>query len=140
MTRAQSRGLYADSSTHGKRYEEFFSLAGGEVRVGYASPRLLKTLPVTERHALKGRVVLALTANPYYAVQGIRPGASLPTAAKVLHTGAVFPVGLNDWYMAPNGSSTTVLKVRDGTIQEIGIADISLPTRQAQRTFITSFS
>jgi hypothetical protein len=140
MTRAQSSGLYADSSTHGKRYEEFFSLTGGEVRVGYASPRLLNTLPVTERNALQGRVVLALTANPFYAMRGIRPGASLPTAVKALHTGTVFHVGLNDWYMAPDGSSTTVLKVRDGTIQEIGIADISLTTRQAQRTFITSFS
>ena len=140
MTRAQSRGLYPDPSSHGKLYEEFFSLAGGEVRVGYASPRLLKTLPATERHALRGRVVLALTANPYYSVRGIRPGTSLRTAAKVLHPSAVFHVGLNDWYIAHDGSSTTVLKVRDATIQEIGVAGIPLTTRRAERGFITSFS
>jgi len=87
--------------------------------------------PLLSANALQGRVVLALTANPFYAMRGIRPGASLPTAVKALHTGTVFHVGLNDWYMAPDGSSTTVLKVRDGTIQEIGIADISLTTRQS---------
>jgi sugar lactone lactonase YvrE len=140
MTRAQARGLYPDASAQGKRYEEFFSLAGGKVRVGYASPRLLKTLPATERRALTGRVVLALTANPYYSVRGIRPGTSLRTAAKVLHPSAVFHVGLNDWYMAHDGSSTTVLKVRAGTIQEIGVAGIPLTTRRAERAFITSFS
>ena len=141
MTRAQSRRLYADSSSHGKRSEEFFSLAGGEVRVGYASPRLLKTLSSTERHALQGRVVLALTANPYYALRGVRPEARRQTAAKTLHTGAVFHVGQNDWYMAPDGASTAVLKVRHGIVQEIGIADAALThTRRAQRTFITSFS
>jgi NHL repeat len=141
MTRAQSRQRYSHSSSHDKRYEEFFSLTGGEVRVGYTSPRLLNTLSSPERDALHGRVVLALTANPYYALRGIRAGASLHIAAQTLHTGAAIHVGLNDWYMAPDGASTAVLKVRDGTIQEIGIADASLThTRRAQHSFITSFS
>ena len=141
MTRAQSLRLYVDSSSHGKRYEEFFPLAGGKVRVGYASPRLLKTLSSSDRHALQDQVVLALTANPYYALRGVRPGASLLTAAQTLHTGAVFHVGLNDWYMAPDGVSTAVLKVRHGVVEEVGIAPATLTqTRQAQRTFITSFS
>ena len=86
-------------------------------------------------------MVLALTANPYYALRGIRAGAGLRIAAQTLHTGAAIHVGLNDWYMAPDGASTAVLKVRDGTIQEIGIADASLThTRRAQHSFITSFS
>jgi len=43
--------------------------------------------------------------------------------------------------MAPDGVSTAVLKVRHGVVEEVGIAPATLTqTRQAQRTFITSFS
>jgi hypothetical protein len=49
-------------------------------------------------------------------------------------------VGLNDWYMAANGSSTAVVKVRGGTIGEIGIASLALTrTHSTQLTFIKSF-
>jgi sugar lactone lactonase YvrE len=141
MTRAQSLRQYTHGSTHDKRFEEFFSLTGGEVRVGYPSLRLLKSLPSAQRDTLAGRVVLALTANPYYSLRGIRPGDSLRTIAKTLRTGAAIHVGRNDWYMTPDGASTAVLKVRHGTVEEIGIADATLThTRQAQRTFITSIS
>ena len=141
MTRAQSRRPYADSSSQGKRYEEFFSLAGGKVRVGYASPRLLRTLLPDERHAVQGRVVLALTANRYYALRGVRAGARLGAATSVLHPSAVFHIGLNDWYMAPDGVSTAVLKVRHGVVEEVGIAPATLlATRHAQRALLTSFS
>jgi len=141
MTRAQARRRYAPSTSHYQRYEDVFSLAGGEVLVGYPSPRLLTTLSSAQRDALQGRVVLALTANPYYAVRGIRPGARLRTAAKTLHTGAAIHAGQDDWCMTPDGASTTVLEVRYGTVQEIGIADATLThTRRAQRAFITSFS
>ena len=141
MTRAQSLRMYADGSSQGRRYWDFFCLAGGKVRVAYASPRLLKTLPSSQRHTFRGRVALALTANPYYALHGVRAGASLRSAASALHTGAVFHVGLNDWYMAPDGVTTVILKVRLGIVQEIGIADATLThTRGAERAFITSFS
>ena len=141
MTRAQSLRMYADGSSQGRRYWDFFCLAGGKVRVAYASPQLLKTLSSSQRHAFRGRVALALTANPYYALHGIRAGDSLRSAASALHTGAAFHVGLNDWYMAPDGVTTVILKVRHGIVQEIGIADATLThTRRAERAFITSFS
>jgi hypothetical protein len=53
----------------------------------------------------------------------------------------VIRVGLNDWYMAPDGSVTAVLKVRDDIVEEIGVAPAALTaTRTAQRMFVTSFS
>ena len=85
--------------------------------------------------------MLLLTANPFYALDGVRPGESLRAAAKTLHTGPVIRVGLNDWYMAPNGSTTAIIKVRGGIVKEIGTATKMItqgPT--AQLTFITSFS
>jgi hypothetical protein len=52
-----------------------------------------------------------------------------------------FHIGLNTWYLTPNGSSTGVLKTRHGIVQEIGIADKQLTTnRQLQRAFVSSFS
>jgi 6-phosphogluconolactonase (cycloisomerase 2 family) len=84
MTRAQADQAYTLSSRHGKRYEDFFSLTPLGVRVGYASDALLNTLTPSERRGLRGTVVLALTANPYYALAGIRPGSSLAAAQRTL--------------------------------------------------------
>jgi hypothetical protein len=105
MTRAQARQQYTHSSTRDRRYEDCFSLTGGAACVGCGSPSLLRTLSSRRRHTLQGRVVLAVTANPYYALRGIRPGVSLRTAAKKLHIGPAIHVGLNDWYMARSGAA-----------------------------------
>jgi len=141
MTRAQAMSKYATSSTRGKRFEDFFCVSPMGVRVGYASNVLLRKLTSSQRNSVRGRVVLALTANRFYALDGVHPGASLQAAAKTLHTAAVMRVGVNDWYLAANGSSTAVIKVRDGIVDEIGIATKMVTQgRTAQRKFITSFS
>ncbi len=141
MTRRQARKAFTHSSNRGKRFEDFFCLTPIGVRVGYASDRLRKTLSPGERKRVRGRVVLALTANGFYALRGVRPGATLAVAARTLRTGAPFHIGVNFWYMARNGTSTAVLKVRHGIVQEVGIADARLThSKKAQRAFITSFS
>ena len=54
---------------------------------------------------------------------------------------APFKIGVNAWYMAPNGISTAVLKARGGIIEEIGIAVKALTTgRAAQLVFLKSFN
>jgi hypothetical protein len=102
---------------------DFFCLAGSGIRAGYR----------------RGRVVLALSANRVYALDGIRPGARLRTARR-LRLGAPFRIGLNSWYLTPGRAVRGVLKVRHGTIEEVGIADGGQvgPRRQARR-FLTSF-
>ena len=140
MTRAQARRAYTHSSNRGRRYEDFFCLVPVGVRVGYASPKLLHTLPRHQRAALNGRVVWASTSDIYYAVRGVRPRTTVTAARKSLRLGKPFHVGLNYWYLAPNGSSTAVLKVRRGTVEEIGIGDRQLTrTRKADRSFLRSF-
>jgi hypothetical protein len=140
-TRTQTRRAFTRSSDRGKRFEDFFCLTPIGVRVGYASNTLLKTLSPGARRKVAGRVVLALTANAFYALHGVRPGATLAAAHTALGTGAPFHVGLNYWYTADNGSTTAVLKVRRGIVQEIGIANATLTHgRAAQRAFIKSFS
>jgi hypothetical protein len=140
MTRARARAQFLRYSTMGRRYMDFFCLSRNGIRVGYPSRRLLAAQSRTERRRVQGRIVLALTASPYYALRGVRPGARLVTVARRLGTGRGFHVGLNWWYLAPNGASTGVLKVRHGMIEEIGVADRRLTSdRSAAWRFLTSF-
>jgi hypothetical protein len=140
MTRAQARRAYEQNSTRGTRYEEFFCLADSGIRVGFASPKLLRTLPRRMRERFAGRVVWISTSNRRYEIHGIRPGARLATAAKRLKLEGPFHIGLNYWYLAPNGTSTAVLKGRHGIVEEIGIGDRPLTHNPRSRlTFLTSF-
>jgi hypothetical protein len=141
MTRTQARKAYKTSSNRGKKYQDFFCLTPRGVRVGYASPALLKTLPRGERKRLADRVIWASTAYAFYSLDGVRPGATVLAAGKLLKLTGPFHIGLNFWYLAPNGSSTGVLKVRGGIVEEIGIGDKSLTKgHRAQTAFLTSFS
>jgi hypothetical protein len=141
MTRAQAHHAFTHSSNRGKRYEDFFCLTPVGTRVGYASPRLLAGLPARERHTVSGRVVWISTSNPIYAIDGIRPGATLTAAQAAIHLDAPLVIGRNTWYLGPAGPVTAVLKVRDALVQEIGIANPSLTrTAAGRRTLMHSFS
>jgi hypothetical protein len=141
MTKAQARRAFTHSSSRGKRYQDFFCLTPIGIRVGYASPKSVKILPANSRGKLAGRVIWISTSSAFYAVKGIRPGATIAAGSKALKVGKVFRIGLNDWYFAPAGSATAILKVRHGLVEEIGLAEQQLTkSRTAQRTFLTSFS
>jgi hypothetical protein len=136
-TRAAAERVDGDRSTHGKKYFEFFCLTPSGVTVGYNSPKLDKAT-----HTSAGeRVVLILTANPAYAIHGIRAGASVKAASKKLKLGKPIAIGAERWYLATDGSVTATFVARHGIIDEVGIAERKLTvTRTAQRTFLTSFS
>lgn len=124
FTRAQTRRRFARGSTRGRRDMDFFCPARRGIRVGY----------------IQGRAVLVLTANPHYALHGVRPDTRLARAARRLHISHPFHVGRNTWYLTANGPSRGVLKVRRGVIEEIGIAPARLvKTRAAARRFLRSF-
>ncbi len=137
MTLVQARGAYRLNSTWSKPNQDFFCLSPVGVRVEYASSAMLRRLPAGARRALLGRVVLALSANTHYVLDGVRHGATLPAARRALGAGNLFHIGLNWWYFAPHGSWTAVLKVRHGIVAEVGIANGRLTrTRKAQLAFI----
>jgi Putative Ig domain len=140
MTGTQARRAYTHSSTRGFQYEDFFCLTPRGVRVGYASPKLLKTLSKAQARKLNGRVIWASTSSEHYSINGIRPSATITAAAKELHTGKPFHIGLDYWYLASGPTSTYVLKVRANLVEEIGIGAKALTQgRKAQRAFLTSF-
>lgn len=121
-------------------YTDNFCLAPGfGIRVGYASARLLG--PTAKLARTTRRVVLALTANSFYSVAGVRPGMRLATAAQQLRLGKVIHLGPNYWYVIPAGNAANdVLKIRHGVVQEVGVANEHLTTnRTAQLRLLANF-
>jgi uncharacterized repeat protein (TIGR01451 family) len=140
MTRARARKTMPRFNITTNEFDNFCLYGGWGIRTGYPSGQLLRSISTAGRAAVSGRVVLALTANPYYVLRGVRPGETQYAATKALRFGRAMHVGLNYWYMVPNGSATAVLKVHGGIVQEIGIADGKLTkSDKARVTFINSF-
>jgi hypothetical protein len=140
MSRSQAHQAFSKSSRRGFKDKEFFCLTPHGVRVGYASQKLIGSLSRSEQRKLQSSVVWISTDNARYAVKGIRAGATLAAAKRALPHGFYFRVGKNNWYLAPAGAATGVLKVRHNLVEEIGIADKQLTTsHKADRTLMTSF-
>ena len=139
-TRAQSRRAYTHSSNRGRKFQDFFCLTPIGVRVGYASTKLLDFLPRSQRHKYSSRVVWASTSDVHFSIKTIRPGATVKAARKHLKLSKPYFVGRNTWYLAPNGKSRAIFKVRRGRIEEIGIADNALTrTPKQDRFFLRTF-
>jgi hypothetical protein len=141
-TRAKARQAARLINVQFFGFDDFCLKGGPGIRVGYPSSKLLRSVARGLRAKIAGKVVIALTANRFYALDGVRPGARVGRVARRLHISAkrFFAVGLNDWYLVPGGAALGVLKVRGGVIQEIGIADQRLLRSHKARTrFFTSF-
>lgn len=141
ITRARARHTLHRYQVTANDFDNFCLYAGWGIRVGYPSARLLRSFSAPARTPRSARIVLALTANPFYALDGVRPGAALSAVAARLRVGRRFHIGSNFWYLAPGASARGVLKVRGGIIQEVGIASLALTagTRTDQRAFLSSF-
>ena len=140
INRSQARQLFSHHSGRGRQFEDFFCLTPIGVRVGYASPLLLKTLTAKEQRELKGKVVWASTSNPHYSLDRIAAGASLAYAKRTLGGGRTFHIGHNYWYVVRKSSYTVVLKVRHGVVEEVGIADNLLTgTKHQEAVLMHSF-
>jgi putative CocE/NonD family hydrolase len=140
MTRTRARRAFVSSSAHGHKYMEFYCLTPLGIRVGFPSPQVLTLVASKQRARTRGTVVIALTANRHYALQGVRPHTRLATVARSLKVGQPFHVGKNFWYLTPGTRNRGVLKVVHGQIQEVGIAPAALlRTRAAGRRFFRGF-
>jgi hypothetical protein len=140
MTRTQARRRFTRVALRGRRYMDFFCPSRQGIRVGYASPRVLRRLPCRARTGYRGRAVLILTADKHFALRGVHPDTRLARVARRLHIGRGYSVGRNTWYLFADGRSRGVFKVRRGTIEEIGIASPTLTrTRRADFFFLRSF-
>ncbi len=120
-TKGAARSALRDYKVIGYGFDNFCLYGGWGIRAAYKSQR----------------IVLLLTANPFYEVEGVTPGLPVALAARHLRLGKVFPVGANDWYSAHGSASNYLFKVRRGIIQEIGIANKrDTNTRAEQKSFL----
>lgn len=141
MTRAQARREFRRVSVRGRRYMDFFCTGDNGIRVAYASPKLVATVPARLRARLRGRVILILTSSRHYALRGVAPGTRLAKVARRLHASRPYRVGLNTWYLTADGALRGVLKVGHGVIEEIGITDATFGQSRREATrFFRSFS
>jgi hypothetical protein len=122
-------------------FTEFCLYAGFGIRAATPSTKLLHKLPRKRRAAVTGRLVIALTPNRYYALDGILPGSEIRAVPKKLHLEKPFVIGKNTWYLVPGKSAIGLLKVRQGEIFEIGLANKRLigGSRKSQKFFLQSF-
>jgi hypothetical protein len=136
-TRAAARKALKHFHAQSPSIDDFCLFGGWGIRVGYPSSKLLATFRASKK--LTGRIVLALTANIHYNVNGVTQGSTVKQASKKLKLGKVHHIGKNDWYVTTNGRY--VLKVRKGVIQEIGPANTAFTrSYKAQTVFLNSFS
>jgi hypothetical protein len=139
MSRAKARKALRRYTADPNQLDDFCLYAGFGIRVGYPSAQLLGALSRTQRSQVSGKIVLALTANPFYSLDGARPGMALKAVAKRLKLGKVFRIAGDDWYIAPGKRANGILKVRAGIVQEVGLADKQLTNgRQAQARLLDS--
>jgi hypothetical protein len=140
MSRARARRARAPDTATPHGFDSFCLFGGWGISAGYGSRRLARTVPATERTAVAGRIVLALTSNRFYALQKARPGGAFRSVAHRVHAHNPLHIGAADWYFVGAGPARGVLKVSDGTIEEIGLANPLLTTtRGAERRLIKAF-
>jgi hypothetical protein len=142
MTRGQTRRRLRRFVVQRYGFDDFCLRAGWGIRAGYASSKLARSLPRRLARRVRGRTVELLTANRFYAVDGVRPGMKLARVSRKLRIRlrSYYAVGLNDWYLVPGRSAYGVLKVRYGVVLEVGVADKrAIHGRKGPLRFFTSF-
>jgi hypothetical protein len=140
-TRKQTHRAYTHSSSRGKGYETFFCLTPIGVRVGYASPALLNTLSVHLDRRVAGHVIWASTSSRDYSVHGHPSRRDRHRRRPTAHVDRTVSHWLELLVSCADGSSTAVLKVQHGIVEETGIGDKQLAKgRTVQLDFLKSFS
>lgn len=136
MTIKQAQAVLPVHHSMARGWEDFCLTPSPGIRVNFPSRKLLSELSPSERAAVTGKIDVALTANKHYAVKDVTHGTKLAVAISKLGLGPVDVVGLNDWYLAPDGPADVIVKVRHGTVLEIGLANKQLSA--SPQAFLTS--
>jgi hypothetical protein len=143
MTRAQAERALPQSTKHATKSEERFCLTPAGLTVGFASSKVLATLPVRER-ARYGttKVVWISTTSAKYTLAGVRPGTKLTAATRRrLKLGKAVTIEHDRWYLAPHGSVTAILGTHAGSVTTIAIALRQLArTHTAQRALLRAIA
>jgi len=139
-TRTSARSTLTRYRVMGNGFDDFCLRGGPGIRVGYPTKALLRHRSRRQRSELSGRIVLAMTANRFYALDGIRPGSGLSAALRKLgrHARPIFRSSYR-WYVFPRRGVSLVIKAGHGKVLEVGLANVSLMRNHAQqRSFLAT--
>lgn len=140
VTQEQARQSLPDFDQIGYGFDDFCLIGGFGIRAGYPSANLLRGLSAQTQARLRGRIVIALTANPRYTLDDVKPGMTLAAVRRKLTLAEPFRIGPNNWYIISRSGVVGVLKVRFAAVDEVGITERRLAqTRAAQRRLLSSF-
>ncbi|MGO9899304.1 MAG: hypothetical protein ACLP0J_06360 [Solirubrobacteraceae bacterium] len=143
MSRQRARDAYSHSTDTKHANEDSLCLRPLGINVGYPSTTLLKTLPKSERKRAMNTAIWITTANPLFTLDGIRAGEAIAALSPSLKIGKPVTVGkASTWYVFKLGStSSALLLVSGGIVQEIGIADSRFTkTLNVERTLLSGIS
>lgn len=138
MTLAHAKTILKPAGKLRSGYLNLCLYGGFGIRVAAPSAADLARLRPALKQQLKGKIVIALTVNSFYSIKGVKPGTTLATAKRKLHLGKPFHLGANTWYLSPGAAANTVLRVRNGVIVELGIANKTLtsgPRKLVEKLF-----
>lgn len=128
---AGAKRAYRGGSARGRAHLFFFALSEGSITIGSGSPGVLRGLEVSQRKALKGRVVWTSTTSGHYTLRGLQMGATLASVRRTLPHGQLFRVGGKQWYVASYDENAAVVELADGRVSALGIA-LRAVTRDAR--------
>lgn len=141
MSRTQVRRAYAGHARRSGSFRDVFCVAAAGIEVGYPNAGLLHGLGRHARARLQGTAVWASTSNPFYALDGIRTGASGADAVARLRPTAQARADQTTWYLARHGGVISMVKVRRGAVLELAIAISALtPDRRHRSTLVRAMS
>jgi 6-phosphogluconolactonase (cycloisomerase 2 family) len=123
QTTAQTRRSLRQARVALSRNLASFCASPSPIDVALASGALLKQLKLSQRTALSGRAVLALTASPLYTLNGIVAGMSYTFAQQRIPGAVVYSFGTTSVAFAPHqaGGSGVVVAV-SGIVTDVGVA------------------
>jgi hypothetical protein len=140
FTRAQARRTLTRFFVTRSGLDDFCLDGGRDIRAAYPTTRILAGAPKALRASLRSRVILAVTPNPFYSLDGAKPGDRVRTIAKRLHLEAAFRIDGSDWYVIPGELANGVLKAHAGVIAEVGLINRRLSdNRVSQRHLLRAF-
>ena len=139
-TRAHARRTLTRFTVTRNGLDNFCLAHGWGIRAGYPSAKLLRRLAARQRASAAGKIIIALTANRHYALDGVRPGTSLAAIRRRLTGDTPLRIGRNTWYVLSGKRANGILKVQHGRVQEVGILARQITrSRATQRLVLTSF-
>jgi len=129
--RAAVRKSFGSRGTFRRFMDRFCLSDGSALRVGYTTPKDLKSLSRSQRRRLRGRASLVLTSSARTKLRGVNVGITRTELLQRIGKGRGVRVGRDVWFVRRGSRARQVFRVRSGRLREVGLADLRLTRSRA---------